>query len=192
MKSFFVPFCQVCSETLVLAIYQRVRPVDSFSPAATNLFVSSTQAVSFSLNLLQPATHTLSVQWATNGVQISGATNLTFALSPYLLGSGSNSVSALVRDNTGLVRNDPTNFLRQAITWTVTQLWLDRASKLTGGQFAFRVNGNASQAVVVQSSTNLVNWTPLKTNFLTGGSFWYTNSGPTGTGVKFFRAVTPP
>ena len=33
MRSSGVPFCAVCSEALVLAIYQKVRPVDAFSPA---------------------------------------------------------------------------------------------------------------------------------------------------------------
>ena len=36
MRDLYVPFCAVCSEALVLAIYQRVRPVDGFSPAGTN------------------------------------------------------------------------------------------------------------------------------------------------------------
>ena len=65
MRDLYVPFCAVCSEALVLAIYQRVRPVDAFSPASTNLSVSTTQALTFSLTLLQPATHNLSVQWYT-------------------------------------------------------------------------------------------------------------------------------
>ena len=71
------PFCSVCSEALVLAIYQHVRPVDGFSPAGTNFSVSSTQAMAFSVSLLQPATHDLDVQWFTNGVPQTGATNLT-------------------------------------------------------------------------------------------------------------------
>src|ERR1019366_296720 len=57
MGSLGVPFCAVCSEALVLSIYQRVRPVDGFSPASTNLSVTNTQPVAFSLALLQPATH---------------------------------------------------------------------------------------------------------------------------------------
>src|SRR6266567_5057550 len=40
MRSFGLPFCQVCAETLVLAFYQRIRPADAFTPANTNLSVS--------------------------------------------------------------------------------------------------------------------------------------------------------
>src|ERR1019366_4069333 len=82
MRDLYAPFCDVCSEALVLAIYQRVRPVDGFSPASTNFSVSSTQALTFSLSQLQPATHNLDVQWFTNGVPQTGATHLGFTLLP--------------------------------------------------------------------------------------------------------------
>ena len=196
MGSYGAPFCSVCSEALVLAIYQRVRPVDSFSPANTNFSVTTTQALAFSLALLQPATHNLDVQWFTNGVPWSGATSSSFTLLPQSLPNGSNRVSAVVRDNTSLVRNDPTNLLSQTVVWAVNvslpQLRLDSPLWLTGGRFVFRVAGYASQGVVVQSSTNLSTWVPLATNSLVGGPFWYTNSTASGFPRRFYRAVTPP
>jgi hypothetical protein len=196
MGALGVPFCSVCSEALVLAIYQRVRPVDGFSPASTNFSVTTPQALIFSLALLQPATHNLNVQWFTNGVSGTGATNLSFMLSPQSLANGTNWVNAVVKDNTSLVRNDPTNLLSQTVTWTVNvslpQLRLDSPLWLTGGRFAFRISGNAPQDVVVQSSTNLSNWGPVATNFLAGGQLWYTNAEASSSSPTFYRAVTPP
>ena len=196
MGSLGVPFCSVCSEALVLAIYQRVRPVDGFSPASTNFSVTTMQALAFSLTLLQPATHNLNVQWFTNGVSRSGATNLGFTLSPQSFVNGTNWVSALVKDNTALVRNDPTNLLSQTVTWTVNvslpQLRLDSPLWLTGGRFVFRVAGYAPQGVVIQSSTNLSTWVPLATNSLVGGQLWRTNSAASSSFRTFYRAVTPP
>ena len=190
-------FCAVCSEALVLAIYQHVRPVDAFSPTATNLSVSTTQALAFSVSRLQPATHNLSVQWLTNGMPCAGATNSGFTVLPQSLPNGSNWVSAVVTDGTALVRNDPTNLLSQTVTWAVnvslpqlrlrSPLWL-----AGGGKFAFCVTGNAPQGFAIQSSTNLPNWQPLATNFLVGGQFWYTNSNAGGSPRQFYRAVTPP
>jgi hypothetical protein len=191
-----VPFCEVCSEALVLAIYQRVRPVDSFAPAATNFSVTSAQALSFSLSLLQPATHNLSVQWQTNGTTVPGATNPTFNLMPASLSNGTQSVTAVVTDNTALVRNDPTNALAQTVRWTlnvnIPTLQLDSPVWLPGGKFAFRISGNAPQGAVVQSSMDFSIWAPLATNFLSGGQSWYTNISAAGIQKKFFRAVTPP
>ena len=196
MKSLSPPFCEVCSEALVLSIYQRVRPIDSFVPATTNLSVSSPQAVAFSLTVLQPATHDLSVQWRTNGAAVARETNLTFNLLPQSLGDGTHSVSAVVRDNTTLVRTDPTNLLSQTITWTLVvnlpYLQLDSPLWLAGGQFAFRVSGQAPQSFSLQASSNVVNWVPLLTHSLAGGQFWYTNAGASSVPKQFFRAVTPP
>jgi hypothetical protein len=196
MGSSGVPFCAVCSEALVLAFYQRVRPVDSFSPAGTNLSVSTSQALAFSLTLLQPAGHSLSVQWVTNGVVCAGATNAVFSLLPQSLPNGSNWVRALVKDATPLVRNDPTNLLSQSITWglnvNLSQLRLDSPLWLAGGKFAFRVSGVAPQGFVIQGATNLSGWLPVTTNSLVGGQFWFTNPTASAFSRKFYRAVTPP
>jgi hypothetical protein len=196
MRDLYAPFCDVCSEALVLAIYQRVRPVDGFSPVSTNLTITNSQTVTFSLTLLQPATHNLNVQWYTNGVPRSSATNLSFTLLPQTLPNGANSVSAVVRDNTPLVRNDPTNLLSQTNSWSLNvslpQLRLDSPRWLAGGKFAFRVAGNAPQGFSIWGATNLANWIPLSTNSLVAGQFWYTNSGATTFPRRFFRAVTPP
>ncbi len=196
MNHFGVPFCEVCSEALVLAIYQRVRPIDTLTPATTNLTISSPQAVAFSLTVLQPASHDLSVQWRTNGAVVPGATNLTFNLLPQSLGNGTQSVSAVVRDDTSLVRTDPAGLLNQTIAWTLVvslpHLQLDSPLWLAGGQFAFRVSGQASQDFSLQSSSNLIAWVALQTNSLVGGQFWYTNPAAGTMPKQFFRAVTPP
>jgi hypothetical protein len=190
------PFCDVCVESLVLGIYRRVRPIEAISPAATSLSIVSTQALSFNLTLLQPATHALSVQWSTNGTLIPDATNASLSLAPLSLGNGSNTVSALVKDLTPLVRNDPTNLLSQTVTWALTvnlaTLQLDSVSWLPSSQFSFRVSGNALQGFVIQGSTNLLNWLPLITNSLVAGQYWYTNSSASNFSGRFFRAVTPP
>jgi hypothetical protein len=98
-------------------------------------------------------------------------------------------------DSTALVRSDPTNLLSQTVSWTLAvnlpQLRLGSPLWLTGGQLSFLVSGNAPQGFVIQSSTNLLNWAPLGTNYLVAGQFWYTNS-PAGSPRKFYRATALP
>ena len=196
MGNFSSPFCTVCSEALVLAIYQRVRPVDSFTPAGTNISATTSPPLTFNLSLLQPSTHGLNVQWFTNGIALTGSTNPALTLLPASLGNKTSVVSAVVRDLTPLVRTDPTNFLSQTVSWTVVvnipQLSLDSPVWLSGGRFAFRVMGNAPQNFVIQGSTNLSNWIPLATNSLVGGIYSYTNAGASAFPMRFFRARTPP
>ncbi len=196
MGSYGSPFCAVCSEALVLAIYQHVRPVDNFAPVSTNFSVTTSSPLTFNLSLLQPSTHSLGVQWFTNGVAVTGATSPTLTLLPAFLGNKTNAVSATVRDATPLVRTDPTNFLSQTVTWTVVvnipQLNLDSPVWLGGGRFAFRVTGNAPQSFSILGSTNLSNWIPLTTNSLVAGTYAYTNTNTAAFPVRFFRARTPP
>ena len=113
-----VPFCKVCTEALVKAIYQSVRPVDSFTPANPRVSLSFTQQAVFTLTVLQPGTHNLCAQWFADSLPVAGATNFLFTPSP-AFSSGGHLISALVQDTTGLVRNDPTGLLSQSLTWTV-------------------------------------------------------------------------
>ena len=196
MNHFGVPFCEVCREALVLGIYQRVRPVDGFAPINTNISIVSTQSLSLSLNLLQPSTHNLSVQWTTNGVLVIGATNPVFTLFPEIFGNGAYTLTAIIKDATGLVRTDPTILMAQTVTWSVNislpHLQLDSPLLLPGQKFAFRVGGVAPQGFIIQGSTNLSAWDSLSTNFLSGGGYWYTNTSLGAFPKRYFRAVTPP
>lgn len=196
MGNFASPFCAVCSEALVLAIYGHVRPIDSCLPAITNLNLTNSQAQVFGVALLQPTTHNLTVQWTTNGIAVPSATNTVFSLLPATLPNGTNLLRVVAHDGTSLVLNDPTNLLTQTITWTlnvsIPQLRFDSPLWLPSGKFIFRVSGYAPQNFVIQASTNLVNWSALGTNALTGGQFWYTNNTTGGFTSRFFRAVTPP
>jgi hypothetical protein len=115
-----VGFCSVCQEALVTAIYAKARPMDLHAPVADSLTVTSaTQQLTFSLDLLQPATHSLGVQWRTNGVTVTGATNPVFNLWPVQLGNGTKTVEADVWDPTAMVRTNSPN-LKQTNVWTLS------------------------------------------------------------------------
>jgi len=196
MKSFFTGFCEVCSEQLVKSIYARLRPIESFTPATTNLTLHNTQAVTFSVATLQPLTHSLGVQWFTNNVAVTGATNPTFNLTPMSLANGSHTVKGTVNDATVLVRNDPSGLLWQTNIWNLTislnDLALVSARYLNPDRFRFTVTGNAPAGFVIQVSTNLLNWTALSTNTLSGGSYDFTNSNLSNFTRRYYRTVSPP
>lgn len=196
MGSFGVGFCPVCQETLVLAIYGKARPVDSRSPTTNSLAVTNSQMLTFSLNLLQPAAHSLNVQWLTNSVAVGGATSPVFSILPLQLGNGTNKVEADVWDATSLVRTDARSVLKQTNIWTVNVsmpfMQIDTLKWLTNGSFSFRVTGSAPAGVVIQLSTNLSQWTPVQTGALVSGKMFYTNAGAKTVPQRFFRAKTPP
>jgi IgA Peptidase M64 len=196
MKSFgYVGFCPVCQQTLVVAIYGKTRPIQSHWPTTNNMTVTSPQLMSFSLNLLQPATHNLSVQWLTNGVVVSDATNPVLNLWPGQLGNGTNQVEADIVDGTEMVRTDAKNHLKQTNIWTlnisVPVMQINQARWLTNGSFSFEVTGSAPAGVVIQMSTNLFQWTPVLTGSLTS-KLLYTNMESNLLPERYFRAETPP
>ena len=54
---------------------------------------------------------------------------------------------------------------------------------------AIEIDGPPGQGIVLQSSADLHNWSPLATNVLTSGRWVYTNSAPATANLEFYRAV---
>lgn len=189
-------FCEVCREALVKMFYSKVRAIDAGAPTNASLTLASNQPVIFSVSILQPTTHALTVQWQTNGVNLPGATNNSYGFDPASFTNGTYVLRALVRDDTAWVRNDPGNLLRATNSWNVTvalpRLWLESPQMLPNGQFRFTVRGSNVTNFTVRASTNLTTWTSLSTNALAGGIFNFTNSAPANLPQRFYRAVTPP
>jgi hypothetical protein len=119
MRVLGVDFCEVCAEALVKSKYELIAPIESFSPAATNIFLAGSESVSLGIVPLQPATHALSIQWRVNGTAVNGATSPSFLVSAPALGNGTHQVKVKVVDNTGMVRNDPARLLSDSTTWTI-------------------------------------------------------------------------
>jgi M6 family metalloprotease-like protein/uncharacterized repeat protein (TIGR01451 family) len=57
---------------------------------------------------------------------------------------------------------------------------------MAGGAFQFQVSGNEGAPVIIQSSTNLLNWVNLHTNI---SPFIYTTTSVAGGAQEFYRAV---
>lgn len=191
-----VPFCEVCREALVKTFYAKVRAIDAATPTNASLALSTTQAVNFSVSPLLPLTHSLSVQWQTNGINVMDATNTSYTFNPASVTNGNYVLRAIVRDDTAWVRNDPGNLLRATNVWNLTvavpQLWLESPQALAGGQFRFTVRGSNVTNFTVKASTNLTSWTSISTNALSAGQFNFTNSGLTNLPWRFYRTVAPP
>ncbi len=59
--------------------------------------------------------------------------------------------------------------------------------KDVNGQFQVVLGGYEGQSVVVETSTNLINWTVLSTNSISSGVFIFTDPNTSTTPYKFFR-----
>ncbi len=118
MRTLGRPYNLPTAEAFVIAIYQSVRPIDAATPNAAPLTGSETIA----LSLVQPATHTLSVQWSLDGQALPDETDTALEL-PWLgLSRGVHTVSVEVLDPTDLVRDEAARqqWLRETRQWIVS------------------------------------------------------------------------
>ena len=123
------------------------------APAKT-LVTTNGDALTLQAGVTNDAT-TPSYQWQVNGANIAGATNATFTLSNIQfnqVGSYGVAISNLL----GVVVNPIATISMQS----PLNLTRDTSVNPTG----FRVTGSATEAMVLQSSTNLFVWNPLYTN----------------------------
>jgi len=78
-------------------------------------------------------------------------------------------------------------------------LWLPQAQTGDGNfgvrtnQFGFNINWASGQIVVVEACTDLANpiWTPVSTNTLTGGSFYFSDPDWANYSGRFYRFRSP-
>jgi hypothetical protein len=77
-----------------------------------------------------------------------------------------------------------------------TVLWLpaiqtDTSLGINTNGYGFNINWASGQAVVVEASTNLVNWQPMQTNMLTTGSVYFSDPQWTNYPGRFYRLRSP-
>lgn len=166
MNHLNVPFCEVCREAFVQSIYSRVDPIESVSPATNALVrLTNSAAVTLSLTLLNPSTHSLEVQWYVNGVLQPNATNAAFTVTGWSLPPMTNTIRAEVRDPTSFVRTDPQQLLQGSRTWKVqaAEVRLALSINRVGRQISVRWPASAA-GCELQSTSDLgppTSWTGL-------------------------------
>jgi uncharacterized delta-60 repeat protein len=158
----------VVASSSLLAVTSRVAQITVKDPVIvaqpTNQLVGPCAAVQFVV--VPTGTPPFSFQWRKNGAEIPGATNAVFlvatpgesdqgsyevVVSGYF-GTDASSAASLVIEPPS--RNPPVMFLNSDTG--------DEASY----RFSFGIAGACGQSVVVESSTNLVDWYPVQTNRL--------------------------
>lgn len=187
MRSDSAEFCEVCKEALVKSFYERVRPVDSFTPVLSEIIAGNQQTITFELQLLHPRTNNLAVQWFLNDQPLEGQTNASLTLPNSEVPSGTHLLKARVEDKTGMVRTDSAQLLKQEVLWTLQKTSTGPVgisnARLEGGNLLLSLT-NVSSSFILEGSTNLVSWTPISTNSAAVSSV---QIPLTSSGGNFFR-----
>ena len=119
MQSLGRPVGQINREQFVLSYYAAIDPLDTFTPAQTaSRAVNGPQQLDFTLTPKVPTGTALQLSWLIDGQPVAGAAGPAFGLLSDRLGNGQHSVSAVVRDATPWVRNDPALSLQSSVLWS--------------------------------------------------------------------------
>ena len=118
MRSLGNDNCAVCAEQLFLRTYRTVVPLEQASPAETSLVLTVVTPQLFSIQSLIPAAGRASIAWKLDGeVKVTNSTS--YVLDPATIGLGSHTVEVELRDETTLVRQDPSGLLTSSHSWSV-------------------------------------------------------------------------
>ncbi|HUU46245.1 MAG TPA: M64 family metallopeptidase [Acidobacteriota bacterium] len=120
MRTLTLPYCEVCSETLVKSDYSLVSPIETFTPDAIPFDLDRTMAETLSVVPMQPAWHALVIDWSLDDVPVAANPATTLILDGGALGLGGHTVKAVVSDTTHLVRNDSAGVLHDSVLWAFT------------------------------------------------------------------------
>ncbi|MEW6161606.1 MAG: M64 family metallopeptidase, partial [Verrucomicrobiota bacterium] len=116
MRTLGVPFCEVCSEAIINAVYWRVRPFESVSPPGNRVQLTGNTATIFQVAPQRPSGHALAIEWIVNGQLITRDTSLE--LSANFFGPGIHEVRMRIEDPTDRLRIDRT-MLIDGHSWQV-------------------------------------------------------------------------
>jgi uncharacterized protein YjbI with pentapeptide repeats len=158
-----------------------------FPPVITNQFASQTVLRGSNATFTVGATGTLPLayQWRTNGIPYSGR------ITNWL------TITNFQSTNEGRYDVFITN-IAGSITSASAMLYFlpsNNASRLTSpafvsNQFTLLLLGKATTNLIIQTSTNLITWTPLITNSSSSGVINFTDTNIVGD-KRFYRARTP-
>jgi hypothetical protein len=166
------------SGTVVLNWCDSLNPTILAQPQGTNVVANENENATFTVGAcgFMP----LIYQWRQEGTNIPAATNSSFTRVNVQTSHGTN-YTVVITNNYGSVTSKVAGLFVHA----------DSAARLgpfiyTNQLLSFATWGLTNRAYRVEISTNLVNWTPLVTNFVT---YWTTNS-TTNYPQLFYRAIT--
>jgi len=175
-------------------------PVLTVSPSGTN--VQNGDTVTFNVSAYCTLGLFTSVQWQFNGgalptnattVTTSGGI-LTSSISTSLTVSRASAKSAgtytvEVSDAGGLLGILVGNASASVPLGVTTPLAaVPSASKMSSNGFNVQFSGPTGSNLVIEASSDMINWSPVYTNVLTGGSISYTDAAAKSVSRRYYRA----
>lgn len=122
MRSLNQPYCEICTEALVLNIYNYVNLFDTCSPSSPDIELAAGKSVTLGVETGASDDATGSdVSWYIDDTVIDDETQPYLLLTPAMLKKGRHTVLVSLRDGTDLVRTDTLGLMTAQHSWNVTK-----------------------------------------------------------------------
>ena len=147
MRSLGVPYCPICSEALVLSLYNYVDLIDSQIPNLTNLFLSADlNTIQFRIELVDPSSDTVGMGWEIDGTVQQNENSNTLTVDMGTITKGAHKVIFLAADFTSLVRNDPHGVLLSSRSWNLEK---ELASGVISGTVVNAITHQGIEGIII-------------------------------------------
>ncbi|MBI2871089.1 MAG: hypothetical protein HYY14_05190 [Candidatus Omnitrophica bacterium] len=117
MRSLGRPYEAINTEQFIKQVYNKVDPIDWVMPLKTELSTDRGSYLTFRAGVVHPTSHRLIVWWFLDNRFVSSYPSYTLRASS--VAPGTHTIRLMVKDPTGLVRNDPERLLKSERVWTV-------------------------------------------------------------------------
>lgn len=158
------------------------QPGESIAPHGQSILAGANVTFSFLASGYLP----MNYQWQCNGTNISGATGSSLTMTNVPLASAGN-YQCIASNAFGITTSSPAGLavLRQTPQFSSAT----PAIPFTNGSFSLQLNQLSGHGnIIVEASTDLVNWTAIYTNPPVLGSFQFSDLTATNFPARFYRA----
>jgi hypothetical protein len=162
--------------------------VPSITNQPINLSVVMGGSAAFSVSAT--GSSPLAYQWLLNGADLPGATTATLAIASASL-TNAGSYTVVVTNSFGAV----TNLAGTLSVTTVPLLFATNGAgiQVANGMVMLQISGlTAAGPVVVQVSSDLIQWTSIATNSTDSGTIQVIDTAPTNSVQRYYRVVESP
>ena len=154
-----------------------VPPVISWVAPANNSTFIQPKTITLTASAMDPDGTVTNVAFFNGSTLLGNVTTSVgnqFSLTWSNAAVGSHTLSARATDNSGATNKSPAT-----INIVVEPLTLTAAAMQTNGQFRLTFQGQNGQNYILETSTNLTDWTPVWTNSPANGVLMFTNLNAT-------------
>lgn len=142
MRSLGQAYCPVCSEAMILRVYDKTRLVEMPSPSAGTVTVGTESIQAFSIIGPKPEPDSIKATWTVDGAEVFVGPTLN--LDGKTLTEGAHTLKVDLIDESAIVREDPNSLLTDTHSWELDVIPVTSSTTGSGGSGGSGSGGTGS------------------------------------------------